>query len=280
MCLSVKQADFQGTSIFMNLTVHPTLGPIMVMGYENTAVNQYHGPNAMVLHLPGMPMTDKNFLPGLGCGRIFGNLHDAVWPQPVTRGGMLRTFGAIAKSAVQVFEHGIYTVVLAPDARDIPAALSRVAANKRPEISKEICEFYANRYPGWPIALCCFDNKDARKADPLLVWYRPMTDKALIAPGLDCHTGGLPDLRAEVGVDHSVYFASDSMRGGHDVTYSHNPLMADLGHFLPRRVVGLKFNGRMKNGDFVMTRRHLEEGTANLQNIHRWGPDEVLQLVS
>ena len=40
-------------------------------------------------------------------------------------------------------------------------------------------------FPGYPVALCCFDNTEARESEPLLLWYKPMNPDRFVLPGLD-----------------------------------------------------------------------------------------------
>ena len=70
-----------------------------------------------------------------------------------------------------MFEHDIYTVVLAADATLIPEALSLVPEHRRVPANRPLFYFYARMYPGYAVALCCFDNRDAARSDPLLLWY-------------------------------------------------------------------------------------------------------------
>jgi hypothetical protein len=117
--------------------------------------------------------------------------------------------GAAAMSHAEVFPHDIYTVVLAQDAARIPAALERVEPRKRPALNHELFEFSADLYPRYLIALCCFDNADAAQAKPLLLWYEPLEHDRLVLPAIDCRTGAIPDLTADVRTDHWLLFGSD-----------------------------------------------------------------------
>ena len=80
-------------------------------------------------------------------------------------GGALRTPATL--------DSGIYTVVLASDAAVIPRALDQVPRSKRPAPNEKLFSWRSRQFPGWPVALCCFDNRDVRHATPMLWWYRP-----------------------------------------------------------------------------------------------------------
>lgn len=276
MCVSLAPARFSNTTLYA-AEVLADRKVLHVLGYQNTAQNLYRAAvpldegdwdwqnprgkpakgatgngNAMILPFPAAPgsMSQANVLSTAQCPRILKDMAEAVRPR--MRGSRGLSFGAdsfIAKS-VQIFEHDIYTVVLATDARLIGKVLDAVPAEKRPKMQLEILDAYAAWYPDWAVALCCFNNGRAKEAKPLLWWYEPMKPEFLFAPALDSHTGGVPDLAAEVEVDHSVAFGHYAAEAGEDVAYS-DAIPAAIRPFLTPKVVGGQFNEVMPNGDFV-----------------------------
>jgi hypothetical protein len=66
---------------------------------------------------------------------------------------------------------------------------------------------------------------------------------------LDGHTGGVPNLKAQVAVDHTLAVSSYEIRGGNRVHYRGN-LMA-LESYLAPLVIGQKYDEKMPNGDFI-----------------------------
>ncbi|MBB1247009.1 hypothetical protein GL263_26190, partial [Streptomyces durbertensis] len=223
MCVSMAPARFSGTTLYVGRRHHPTHGLIHVLGYQNSAANLHDGPNAMLLHLPSaQPVTPDNFISAGKSDKILSRMVDALRPvAPAAPGGMDWMGGAPRSAAVRVFDHDVYTVLLAEDATLIPAAISRVPRRRRPRLDPALMEFYAAHYPHHTIAVCCFDNVQARRAKPLLLWYHPLDDQLLTAPALDCHTGGPPDLTADVPVDHWVILGTDEAPAdwGVPVTY-------------------------------------------------------------
>jgi hypothetical protein len=234
-----------------------------VLGYQNIARNLSAGPNAMLLHLPGKRMSQANFIDTSGCPGILRYMVTAVRPPTRSTGGPVAA-GAAAR--VEVFEHDIYTVVLADDPRAIPAAMERVPEGKRVQVSAELMAFYAERFPGYAVALCCFDNRDARQADPLLLWYTPYDPDVLRLPAIDCHTGGVPDLGALVRTDHWVILGTDEAPDGwgSEVDYGAAPrspaVTGPAAGFLPGRVIGRSFTGHLPNGDFVIPHEDVVRG--------------------
>lgn len=267
MCVSTAMAEFTGTTVFLGKKYHPTHGWVFVLGYQNTAQNFSSGPNAMLLHLPAISMTQQNFLDTRSCRNVLKDMVTALMPRSR---GVSFSMG-IAKGLVQVFEHDIYTVVLATDASLIPGVLPLVPEQKRIAVNQPLFDFYAKRFPGYAMALCCFDNKQAMDAAPLLMWYKPMNPDFFMLPALDCHTGDVPSLSEQVTVDHWVILGLDelSIGSGQTVNYT-NHIHPDIFAFLPRRVIGAHFSGRMRNGDFGIRYNDVNKG--DVSRIERIPP--------
>jgi hypothetical protein len=273
MCVSAGAAELSGTILFAGRRLQRVHGWIEVLGYQNTAVNLAVGPNAMLLHLPARKVTSAQFLNMGRCDRVLRDMA-AVAVQSMGRG---RALSAEADwmdgGRVEVFEHDIYTVVLAERATDIPRALERVPERKRPAVSRELLAFYADCFPRHPVALCCFDNTEAMQAKPLMLWYRPLEEERLVLPAIDCHTGAVPDLGASVPTDHTVIFATDrAIDGwGEPVSYSQAGQMRhELRAFLPDHVLGVHFTETLPNGDFAIAHDDLMRG--DLGRIERIAP--------
>lgn len=263
-------AEFSGTTLYTGRRRHPQHGLIGVLGYQNTAVNLAAGPNAMLLHLPAASMTPDHFI-SVGRGsNVLDRMVDAVRPAP-GRGAAAMDWMSAGSAAVQVFEHDIYTVLLAADPIRIPEALHRVAYRRRPRLNPALLEFYADCYPGHTVALCCFDNADAERAKPLLMWYTPTEPDLLAAPAVDCHTGEPPSLEGMVETDHWVIFGSDDAPEGwgEPVEYPHG-IRHTLRDFLPETVMGAQFTDPMPNGDFAISHDDLLDG--RLSEITRLQP--------
>jgi hypothetical protein len=274
MCVSAAPARFTGTILYHGVRNHAEHGRVHVVGYQNTAQNLATGPNAMLLHLPAVGMTQANFIDTSGCPRILRDMVASL--QPVSRGPAAAPGSAVAHGAppVQIFEHDIYTVVLATDPTLIPDALAQVPPHKRIPANRPLFDFYAAMYPGYAVALCCFDNREAMQANPLLMWYTPQDSSRFALPAVDCHTGGVPDLRAAVLTDHWVLFGTDEAgpEWGLPVLYMNRASMdgCPAAPFLPDRVIGMPFRGLQPNGDFVIPYEDVLSG--NLRTLHRLTP--------
>ena len=263
MCVSAGLAEFSGTTLYAGRRTHPEHGLVHVLGYQNTVANLAAGPNAMLLHLPAVGMTpgslvavgqDSDFLDRIAAGAI-----------PVSRSARVDWMDA---AAVQVFEHDIYTMLLAPDATMLSSALHRVDPRKRPTLAPDLMAFYADHYPRHAMLLCCFDNAEAQRAKPLLLWYHPQEPDLLVAPALDCHTGAPPDLTAPVLVDHQVVFGTDAAPAGWGSPIHYSPDMRrQVREFLPDFALGHRHQGWLPNGDFAIT--HDDLLTGDLTRVHR-----------
>ncbi len=229
-----------------------------LLGYQNSAKNlklssDSGSPgNALFLPIPAKPgtMSSKSVLDTSSCPHMLTDIETAV--VPISRGGGGRSKSLPQGHSVEVFEHGIYTIVLAQDARDIKPALDRVPANKRPQMPEEIFTAYQRWYPGWTFALCCFDVKQQTAAEPMLWAYQPLHPDRLFFPALDAHTGRAPDLKAVVDVDHMILASSHQMTGGSQVHYSDRAISAEIRPWLPKLAIGGGYHRSMLNGDFVL----------------------------
>jgi hypothetical protein len=256
-------AEFSGTTLYGGRLRHPEYGLIHVLGYQNTAVNLADGPNAMLVHLPAKEMTQHNFVSVGRSSDVLTRMVDAVRPVPVAARGM-DWMGWNDEPQVEVFEHDIYTVLLATDPTALPDALSRVEPRKRPQLDPRLLRFYADHYPEHAIAACCFDNTEAAQAKPLIMWYPPLDPDRLVLPALDCHTGEPPAPDSEVSVDHWVVLGTDEapQDWGEPVEYG-DDMRHGLRELLPDAVVGTYVGGTLPNGDFAIDHRDLLSGDLN-----------------
>ncbi|MFC6017971.1 hypothetical protein ACFP2T_17350 [Plantactinospora solaniradicis] len=268
MCVSTGAATFSRTILYGGRRRHPRHGPIEVLGYQNTPTNLANGPNAMLLHIPGAGLSQRNFVPVGPHDDILTRMVDRVRPK-----SRAPASARLARpGTVQVFEHDVYTIVLASDPTLISTALSQVPPQRRPPVDPELLEFYRDVFPTHAVALCCFDNTRARRAKPLLVWYEPADPDRIVLPALDCHTGAVPDLDAPVRPDHWLLFGTDDAPPGWGTPVEYpSTLDPGLRDFLPDTVVGVEFTGEpLPNGDFAIAYQDLLDGA--LGRIERQRP--------
>lgn len=277
MCVAMAPAEFRRTILYAG-EARRNGDLVHVAGYQNTVRNLARLPprhwwqrlrrpepagNAMILHFPAIPgtMSSVNVVPTDGLRHLLTDLVHALSPPVATAAPKLAQ--PAADQRVEVFEAGIYTVVLAADATDIPAAIDRVPERKRPALNPALFDWYRATFPGWPVALCCFATADAARADPMLWWYRPAYPEWLFAPAIDAHDGNPPNLDARVRVDHWVIAGSDRMHPAAGVPVSYrDQIPDDVQALLPTRVVGRQVNAVLPNADFVFPVEAVRNGAS------------------
>ena len=294
MCITFGPAHLSSTLLYAAEVIHD--GRIVhVLGYQNSAKNLAPGPNAMILPFPtAEPMTSANILDTSQCPNILLDYAASLKQRSDRRS---RGLGEMTKG-VQVFDSGNFTVVLADRPTDIPKALQLVPEARRPEPNTNVLAAFERIYPGWPIALCCFNTREMAKPDPLLWWYVPKNKDQLFMPALDAHDGGPPKLDAMVDVDHTVMVGSyEGIAQDTDYPYPEvnfkDRIPMDVGAFLVNRVVGMRggirghrdgplqsvdngagFQGQTVNGDFVIpiadvrTRQDLDANAYRVSPSH------------
>ena len=234
---------------------------VHLLGYQNTAVNQAKaGGNALLLPIPARhgSMGPGNILDTSTCPNAFQDMETAVRRASTTRTLELSREG----SGVQVFDHDIYTIVLARDAKAIPDAMNQVRVERRPSLAPEIFTAYGDWYPGWTFALCCFNTKEEAQGSPMIWWYEPLHPNSLFFPALDAHDGHPPDLKANVEVDHMLMVSSWQMNAPRirPVDYTDRSISPAVRAYLPDKVIGRQMEGMMPNGDFVFDLKKVQRG--------------------
>ena len=116
MCISLSPAKLSDTIILAHSFMRPGLGPINVLGYQNTATTR--GPNAMLLPIPSaVAMSAANCLDMTDAPELLKKYQELVVRR--ARGGNNRLSKSMSFS-VEEFDSGSYRVLLAPRAAAIP----------------------------------------------------------------------------------------------------------------------------------------------------------------
>lgn len=258
MCCTLEPAELSKTILYAGET---KVGDdvVHVLGYQNRAKNLSEHPNAMILPFPAAePMTKENVLDISGF-KTFMQSYDTIVrmfePRPRGRGLLLGSSNKLNSRGFDVFDSGMYTVVLADNALKVSDAMHLVPEKKRPQFHYGIFGKYAKWYPNWPIAICCFDG--SVEPEPMLWWYKPKSLENLFMPALDAHDGHAPRIGALVEVDHTVVFGSTIKPFGAKARLENVPV--HLEPFLARQVVGSTLQCKMPNGDFHMAVDALKE---------------------
>lgn len=219
--------------------------------------------NALILPIAD-DMANIEVIDTSSCPKFLKDIRSAIMPR--TRGDSdgLLSFSTRSKS-VRIIEFDIYTIVIAENAGAIAKAIQSdaVSPSRRPALNPEIIEAYTRWYPGWAIAVCCFDNNEAQEGKPLLFSYEPSKQdpEYFFVPTLDSHDGKVPNLTGAVEVDHTIFVATADMKDslGPSVYYS-DDIAPTILERLPRKVVGKQLRGSLRNGDIVFRRSDLAAG--------------------
>lgn len=262
MCISAKPAEFTGTKGYIGEALYQ--GQLVhVMGYQNEAKNLIAGANALILPIPSKtPITKENVLDLGDKGKNLLNrlTSDYFLPRENSRG---ITLNAVTKS-VRMFKSGIYDIVVSEKPSLIFEALKSVHEEKRPDISAELLQWYEDFYPGWSIAVCCFNTQEKVESAPMFWWYPPKDETNLFFPGMDGHKGSVPDLNSLVKVDHKIILGSQwfeekgsaqPLRDG----YYDQMVDSDLRPLFSSKILGRRFWGKLKNGDFKISAESLRK---------------------
>jgi len=230
--------------------------------------------NALILPIPD-DFRNIDVIDTTAFGDFVSDIQRAL--TPITRGRLRRgaAVDSMAKN-VRIIEFDIYTIVISPSAEAIEKALAKLPANRRPVLNAKVLSKYTPWYRGWALAVCCFDNREAKRGKPLLFKYKPSKQKdasKMFIPTLDDHSGNGPDLNEQVDVDHTIFAAAPGMVGGHAVAYT-NPAGGHAAQRdLPAAVVGETLTGKYKNGDIIVDRNALlRDGTFKW---HRVSPPDA-----
>ena len=268
MCITAFPAELDDTILYGGIHQDATGLVTHHVGYVNTPINYWEGPNAMLLTFPSaQPMTGANIHDTRSAKRIFRDMQKSLEPP----------MRAVAKSFslggdFVIVDYDIYQIIMTTASGNIARALQQVSSNKRPDYNPYVFGYLKEKMPLLSVALCCFDSREAKEAAPMFFWYEPSDPDVFVLPALDAHTGYAPT-PDPVDVNTWVILNADSMpRGkGHDVHYQ-DAIPQELAPYLPRTVVGKHYEQRMPNGDFVFPSRVFETG--NLNTMARYMPED------
>lgn len=276
MCVSFAPAYFSKTKIYVGLVNNDNISGGRVLMYQNQAESKGGMPNGMLLHIPTeTEMGPENFIDMSNASKVLKDMENSIGLGGVTTRGVMLGADMFSKSAVQVFESGMYHIVLADNAEDIRAALEQVPEEKRPLVNPSLLQFYQNHFgTGYKFVMACFNSQKQMEADPIALWYIPSkaTEEYVIFPALDCHTGNAPDIYENVDTDHSLFFGGDGLNIGQTIRYSRN-VPSEVAPFLPKTGIGAQYNWKMQNGDFRFPVSEISKG--RFPKVERFFPGVV-----
>lgn len=208
MCFTSLAADLYNTLIGVWDINHPKYGYRHVLTYENAPKNLERAPNCMMLHIPSKtPILPEHILDTSDCPDFFKSAADDL----LRRKGFLKD-RALGRNLGEgshnyVIQMGIYHIAILNDLSNIKNVLKQIPRKKRPKINQAFINFFGEKFPDYPILLCCFNTKDAAKASPIMVHFAPQNPTVLQANTIESH-GTVPDLEMDYYYHQMVLFSS------------------------------------------------------------------------
>lgn len=264
MCVFNGPADANSTIVSLTRVTHPEMDrAVHVLGYKNTVKNRDDCPNFMILPFPSKhPLGRENVIDTSHAPDILDSMVTVVSKNVDENGREMISRSSLGTLGVTMFSTGIYTVIVG-DPRHIHAVIRLLPSDVRPDLQPKKMEWYAKMYPGWQIALCCFNNRRLADATPMLWWYAPMDESTFFVPMLDQHDGNLPNLTGQVGRDHWIICGDDidyeeigaggvrkTWADNADYRYYRSRALQPLRWALPKRIIGFQRRGVEDNRDY------------------------------
>ncbi len=199
MCITVNHAHLCKTKI---LSIALESGNHFI-AYSNKVKNKSGKPNAMILPIPGE--TNPEMFHNTESYKDFMNeITKKCRLGEDYMGERYRSLSMLSKS-FEHFELGMYTIGLAKDFQGAREFLNSLPAEKKPEISEDLENFFEIKYAGWSFAVCCFDSEKEIDAQPIAFEYKPFDKSLIYFPTMDAHNGGAPE-NVLVATDHTFIY--------------------------------------------------------------------------
>ena len=275
MCVSSSPARLENTAILTSVNDQNEVLSI----YENDAANgndsqEYRGANSMIFAVPSninnielvSLKTCPNFLTDLaGFIRNYGS----------------RGLGMGMKGAVKIIDYDdLYTVVIAENASDIPNIINdspQIPSNRQIQPNQTLFDFFDAYYKKvfldfygyteWSFIIALFNTTSLKRGRVGITYPLPQSNQLFI-PGLDCHTGGIPDITNPIDRDHTLIFMLSEI-SGHSVPVNLNnstfrePIPNDLKKLFPvpgKAIIVDKVGSNHRNGDWMIHINDLKDG--------------------
>lgn len=247
MCVTSASASLESTIVGAWEIEHPSYGYRHVMAYQNVPTNLADVPNCMLLHLPAVePLLPEYLLDTSDCTDLLIQMANS---------NLSRSFATMSSpQKVYVVEMGIYHVVLLNEKtpKALEEALKQVPSEKRPIVSAELLQFYATRFPEYPILLACFNNRDSKQASPIVLHFEPIDPLHLFFNLLEGHDGAAPDLNRLVERHQTIIAGSNLVKSGNArfaIPFQGHQIPQHLLSFLPSFIEVEHLAGEALNDD-------------------------------
>lgn len=252
MCITALEADLFDTYVGVWDIDHPTFGYRHVLAYQNSPKNLAHSPNCMLLHVPvKSPLTPSCILDTSHDPNLLEKMANSILPLP-------RNFarGQDSSRPNFVIEMGIYHIAILNDVS--PGAWlelkETIPTHKQPTIREEFIQFYAEEFPSYALVVCCFHNRDTKRASPIMLHYAPKSPDTFHFPTLDSH-GYVPKVGAKHRFHQIIVTGSQQLKkpGNGFSAFDLSGVSETLKPFLPKVGAALRLSGTVgPNSDLLL----------------------------
>lgn len=199
MCVTSNKAHLHGTKVGLLINL---LTRTHTLFYQNEMVNLASGPNCMILPILGEMLPN-----GLTDTTVYGKFMEEIVKQTAIQSkNASRSAVSFGGKGITMEKVGKYDIIIAKGAEteDIVAALSMVDENKCPTIPADLLNWYKDFYQNPQLLICCFDNADEERAQPIMVEFTPRVFEKVLLPGADSHDGKVPRIGSPTDRDHTL----------------------------------------------------------------------------
>lgn len=265
MCITSSRSILDNTYIGAWDINHPTHGYRHVLAYQNRVKNLSQGPNCMLLPIQSaQPIHPDCLIDTTEQPDFLTDLYEVVYPTGLENDGNWMSWED--ETTNYVVEQGVYHIALLNDCSEeaVERTLKQIPATKLPKLTTELLDFFRANYTDFPLLLCCFDNKAAQQATPILVHYLPRFPEVLMANALDAHDG-IPKIGQQISFHQKIILGSykkDPAPNKKPYTKIPANFYPALRAFLPEYATTIdllhRFNG--PNNDFCFPLQELHQG--------------------
>lgn len=268
MCITSSRSLLDNTYLGAWDIQHPHYGYRHVLAYQNRVQNLEEGPNCMLLPIQSAQALEPAWLVDTSaCPNFLTELYDVLDPPPSIEEDGYAWMSVGDDRVNYVVEQGVYHIAILNNLTStaLEETLAQIPTEKLPFISKELLGFFENHYKDFPLLLCCFNNKEAQQAAPILVHYPPMYPQKLMLNTLDSH-GGIPRIDKMTGFHQKMVVGSykneqeEPQQPYQKITFNVYP---QLQEFLPNYAfaVDLLYQFNAPNNDLLFSVEDLQEGS-------------------
>lgn len=266
MCITSSRSILDNTFIGVWDINHKIYGFRHVLAYQNRVQNLDEGPNCMLLHIQSSKEIKPDWIIDTSKDQNFlTELFDIIVP-PIPEGTQEDWMSLPKERNNFVVERGVYHIAILNNLSDssVQETLNQIPKPKLPNIKMELISFFKENFKGFPLLLCCFDNKDAKQAAPILLHYPPIHSNNLMVNTIDSH-GGIPQIDKNIMFHQKIIIGSSKDDFSTTIKAPYNEVPKNfhpqLTEYLPKYVAAIDLWAEFKG--------HNKDINISLDDIHQ-----------